>query len=258
MSSLQETQAAFQDHVLCHDKRIVAQLLNGEKASTATLLAIYSDGYRLRLIEALAVHYPALQVILGDKVFHELGLAYVEANPSQHFSIRYYGHRLSAFLAEELPYSELPLLSELAKWEWALSGVFDAADAGLMTLEGMALIQPERWPGLCFALHPSVFRVEIAWNTVAIWKACDKKEDVPTPQLLPVSVSWLLWRHSLVTHFRPLAADEAWALGALACGRTFDHLCEGMCKWVSKEGVSVYVVALLKRWLVEGLITAVV
>ena len=76
-----------------------ARVVSSAKTSASRRLAIYYDAYRLRLLEALDSNYPILHSWMGDDEFEKLGLAYLDAHPSTHFSIRYFGHRLSEFPA---------------------------------------------------------------------------------------------------------------------------------------------------------------
>ena len=91
---------------------------------------IYSDGYCLRLIEALQANYPALAKLLGDEEFATLGAAYVQR---QRFALpidpllRRRACRI--FWRPRADYAKAPLLADLARWEWTMTEVFDAADA---------------------------------------------------------------------------------------------------------------------------------
>ena len=55
--------------------------------------------------------------------------SFIAAHPSVHRSIRWYGSELADFLIDRPPFAEQPILSELARFEWTLAEVFDAADA---------------------------------------------------------------------------------------------------------------------------------
>jgi len=65
----------------------------------STRIAIYANAYHARFVEALAADYSALKTYLGDDEFEQLINAYIEAYPSQYFSMRYVGQHLSDFCA---------------------------------------------------------------------------------------------------------------------------------------------------------------
>jgi hypothetical protein len=67
-------------------------------------------------------------------------------------------------------------------------------------------------------------------------------------------VAWLVWRQDLLTYFRSLNVDEAWALDAMQCGETFAAICQGLTEWVDAQNVAMHAAGLLKQWLMDGLI----
>ncbi|MHB8535227.1 MAG: HvfC/BufC family peptide modification chaperone, partial [Sulfuricaulis sp.] len=128
MNPLHGLQSDFQSYLLHGGDGMLGRVTSTAKADAPTRLTIYYDAYRLRLIEALDSNYPVLHAWIGDEEFEQLGLAYLGAHPSGHFSIRYFGHRLPEFLGTEA-YSDRPYLGEMAMLEWALSEAFDAEDS---------------------------------------------------------------------------------------------------------------------------------
>jgi hypothetical protein len=132
---------------------------------------------------------------------------------------------------------------------------FDAADESKVSMEELAALPPEAWPGLRFKPHPSVQLLDLAWNVPAFWQAVDQEAEPPEPVSAEEPVSWLLWRAELTTHWRSLGADEAWALAAARDGGNFAELCEGLCRWHEESAVALHAASLLKRWLTDGLLT---
>src|SRR5579871_4803975 len=145
MKSLLTLQNQFQEHLLHSQNDIFNQIVNTEKVSTDVRLSIYSHAYRSRLLEALALNYPSMQIYLGSEQFETLGNAYVDRYPSHFRSIRWFGDQLENFLREHAPYNEYPHLYELAKVEWIMTLVFDAANSDVFKLENLASIPPESW-----------------------------------------------------------------------------------------------------------------
>src|SRR5690242_17143101 len=96
--SFAQLQRDLQAHVLRGSNQIESQIDSTESVSSSTRLAIYADAYRLRLIEALESNYPVLAQLLGTDQFATIARYYIEAHPSQHYSIRWFGHRLAEFL----------------------------------------------------------------------------------------------------------------------------------------------------------------
>lgn len=257
MSGLQRLQEDFQDYLLIGNNRIQAQVLGSEQVSTTERLAIYADAYRLRLLEALDTDFPGLHALLGDAEFDAMGRAYIAANPSPYFSLRWYGDRLSEFLRTTEPYSKYPALAEMAQFEWAKSDAFDAAEDSVAGMAEMAGIPPIAWPGLHFRFHPSVQCLDLHWNVPIVWKTVDAGTHAPTPECAEYPITWLLWRQDMQTYFRSLNMPEAWSLNALLNGASFADMCEGLCEWINATEVAIHAAGLLKQWLADGLIAEI-
>ena len=114
MSALANLQDLFQTHIYLRDERMLAQVQGSERVPASVRLAIYSDGYRLRLIEALSTDYPGTHGLLGDEQFDRAMRAYIHAYPSKARNLRWYGENVASFLAHAEPYAQHPLLAEMA------------------------------------------------------------------------------------------------------------------------------------------------
>ncbi len=255
--TLRSLQDCFQAHVLDGATAMLDQIASDAKSNAAVRLAIYAEGYRLRLLEVLNSDYPALHTLAGDALFDQIGRAYLEVNPSKHFSIRYFGQHLSAFLAVTTPYSDMPALAEMASLEWCLGLSFDAADAAVITSETLAALSPAAWPELRLRFYPAVQRHDFHWNIPELWSAIDAQTDPQAPQQYPQPQAWLIWRRDLQNYFRPLDAAEAWALDHMHSGAAFATMCEGLCDFISADQVSPHAAGLLNGWIQAGLVTAV-
>lgn len=255
--ALRDLQDCFQAHVLDGDAAMLAKVSPDARPDAATRLGIYANAYRLRLLEALLSDYPALRTLAGDELFERIGRAYIEAHPSTHFSIRYFGQHLGTFLAATTPYSATPALGEMAALEWSLSLSFDAADATVITVEAIAALPAQSWPGLRLRFHPSVQRLDLQWNMPELWSAIDAQAEPLPPQLYPQARAWLIWRRDLQNYFRPLEIPEAWALDRMRSGTAFAAVCEGLCEFFDAEQVGMHAAGFLKSWVEAGLVTVV-
>ena len=251
---LAQLQQAFQAYVLGGEPAIRDRIVGTARVDVDTRLGIYANAYRLRLLEALGTDYPGLKAMAGDDEFDRLGHAYIDTHPSQLASLRWYGDRLAGFLRTTAPWRDYPVFAEMAAFEWAMSDAFDAEDSVPATVDDMAAIAPDRWPELTFMLHASVRRLDLRWNVPTVWQALVAGDEPPPLATGEHPVAWLVWRHELLTHFRSLAVDEAWALDALQRGETFAAICAGLCEWIDAPYVAAHAAGLLKQWLIDGLI----
>lgn len=256
MSALLGLERDFQRCVLKNDLDMGGQVVSTAQADAAERVRIYAEAYRLRLLEVLQDNYTGLHGLLGDEEFDRLARAYIDAHPSTHPSVRWFSRHLEDFLRHTEPYDAHPYLAEMAAFEWAQGLVFDAADEHIAGLEAMASVPPDAWAGLSFTLHAAVQRLSLRWNMPQVWQTLEAGE-TPELQQTEAAAAWLLWRAELLTHWRSLNEDEAWALDAVKDGKNFSELCEGLCQWHDASTVAMQAASFLKRWLTDGLITAI-
>jgi hypothetical protein len=257
LRDLKQLQIHFQDYLLHQCLTVQNEVISTSKMSALKRLDIYRDGYYLRLVEALQQDYPVLHRILGDEDFDQLGRSYINVYPSPFRSVRWFGNGLSNFMQDADPYSDNPWLIEMAGFEWLLTESFDAQDSHVITLADMANIPFENWPGLRFSLHPSLRRLSLRWNIVPIWNEMKEQESFIEPVQTDAFSSWIIWRKAYEVQFCSLQNEEAYMVDAMASGQTFSAICEGLCEWVDEQEVAVYAATLLKRFIMDELITEV-
>jgi hypothetical protein len=258
------------------ERAIQAHMLSGGPLPQALAVAvappaadrweIYTDGYRSRLAEALAAHYPALHARLGADAFTARVTAFIAATPSQFRSIRDYGSELGPFIAAGASGIEDDLLAELAAFEWRLAGAFDARDAMPTSPADLATVAPTDWPELQFRGVPSLRRLTTRTNAVDAWRAAQPAEQTgvateSSAAAVPRAVQrepveWLIWRRRLATEFRTLEPAEAVALDRLCGGATFGELCETLAA-EHGDGAALQAAAWLKGWLLGGVLLRV-
>lgn len=251
---LRHLQRELQTHLLGEPSAIADAIVDAPPLPIAQRLGIYSNAYRVRLIDALADTYPVLHAVLGDEVFGTLGEEFVAAHPSVHRSIRWYGGELADFLGRCPPYTDQPILAELASVEWTLAEVFDAADAEPKPRAAFSVVDPSDWSELQFEFHPSLRRLHLRWNTAAVWQAMSREEVPPDPLCAEQSVPWLLWRQNLQNYFRSMTADEAVALDSALRGDNFGEICEALSEWLPDEEIPLRAAGLLGTWADSGII----
>jgi hypothetical protein len=226
--------------------------------------AIYQDGYRLRLVEALAGTYPALAQRMGTEAFDGLCARFITAYPSVHRSIRDYGAELGEFLAAGASTPEDAMRAELAAFEWQLAAAFDANDASPATATDIGAVPPEAWGELRFRPVPSLRRIATTTNAVAVWQALLQDSAVSaagesaSPVDMPVATrgapaEWLVVRRALITEFRSLDSAEATALDEIIDGSTFAQVCELLLEQ-EDQPAAVRAASWLKGWLEGGLL----
>ncbi len=256
-ASLRQLQMSLQAHLLGEPSAIAEAIVDAPPLPALERLGIYRNAYQVRLIDALHDTYPVLHAVLGDEDFFALGEAFVAAHPSIHRSIRWYGGELAEFLGTSAPYAEQPIFSELALLEWTLAEVFDSADAEPVQRAALAAVDPAAWSELRFEFHPSLRRLSLLWNTVAVWRAMSRDETPPDPECAEYPVPWLLWRQDLQNYFRSMTADEAAALDAALNGGNFGDVCEALKPHLPEDDIPLRAASLLGLWTDSAMIVAI-
>lgn len=257
MANLARIQWDMQEFLLRGSGSVNAHVVGTERVPADVRLAVYGNAYASRLVEALETNYPALAKLLGEADFNELATEYVAAHDSRFFSIRYYGHALAHFLASTPRYRPVPFLAEVARWEWTLNDVFDAADAECVGIEAVTRKSPGDWGAMRLTFHPSLRTLALHWNVAPVWKALVDERERPRACVSREATTWLLWRHELKELFRPLSLAEEHALVAARAGEAFGEVCAVLCEHMPENEAPAKAAELLKSWVESGLISSV-
>ena len=247
-------QQAFKAHILAQGDEIVPEISGDGKLTAEDRLSIYVYAYKARLTETLGTDYKAIKGLLGDDEFERMASLYIDAWPSQHYSLRWFGQHLAGFLEETLDESQ-GFLAELARLEWAFVMSFDAADQAVVSEAEVAAIPPEDWPGLRLSLSPSVNCGRYSWNVLDLWKLGREQGDAVEPVQLAEPGSILVWRQNLKTRYRSLQPAEAGCLQVAMQGGDFSELCAQLTAFYPQEEVALAAASLLKTWINEGLVS---
>lgn len=143
---------------------LAQQIASGnDRLSPAEQVDVYREQYLLRHLDVLREDFLTLEHALGDALFEALATAYLQAFPPRSFSLRDLGVDLPRFVDEVAPWSEDPLLADLARVEWAFVEAFDAANAPPLELATVAAVPDDAWPSARLVLQPSVQRLALRY-----------------------------------------------------------------------------------------------
>lgn len=241
-------------------RRMQAAVSRGEAPpplrGSARGLEIYRHAWRARMHEALRTNYPVLHRVLGDEGFATLADDYLQARPSTHRSIRWFGDRLEHFLrarADDLPH---PALADMAAFEWALCEAFDGPAADCLRAESLAALAPDAWAGLRLSLQPTCRVLALEWAVAPVWRALAEAADPDTPvgPPAPLSHSVVVWRQALQPRWRSVEPLEAGLLRSIAAGTEFAGLCQLAGEAIGEEQAAVTVLQHVQQWLADGLL----
>jgi hypothetical protein len=215
-----------------------------DRLSPAEQLDVYREQYLLRHLDVLREDFLTLEHALGDARFETLARAYLKALPPRSFSLRDLGVDLPRFVAETAPWSEDPLLADLARVEWAFVEAFDAPDAPPLDLATVAAVPEDAWPSARLVLQPSVQRLALRYPAhearLAVrsgeLSAAEAMKRPPRPPPTPTYV--VLFRGAERLQCLAIDPDAYALLDELARGTALGDACERVATAFGASGAS--------------------
>src|SRR5271169_4470310 len=117
-------------------RNIADQIIKpNDRLTSFERLEIYNRQYWFRVLAALAEDFEGLRLIIGDRNFEKLSIAYVQDCPSQSFTLRNLGSRLEAWLRShpEFVAGVEGIALDMVRLEWAEIEAFDEAAKPALT-----------------------------------------------------------------------------------------------------------------------------
>ena len=264
MTSLQDTIENFHAYIIEHNKKIQKEIAGPNLAFKKMRLAVYSDGYFLRLLEILANDFPAVKKIMGDDLFEELCGAYLAYYPSHSFSVRHIGAQLEKFLKEDAGIAifantniDSLMLVEMARFEWALESATVAKDGDQLTFAEVSIIAPEQWDSLKLSTHPSLVIHDFHYSIPAFWQHLLQTHP-EKPILVPQEkqTHWLIWRFNRQSYFRSVDDLQLKMIHLIQSEKDFSQICEALCEHMDEEKIILFVAKSLRVWIEEGIFSS--
>jgi hypothetical protein len=251
--SLTELQQEFMSLLLTNDRHIEQRVIKQGLLSNVQRVDIYRTGYRIRLKGVIDADHEMLGIYLGDALYEQMVAGYIDAAPSQHPSLRFFGDRLPNYLQNTLPFSDHPILAEIASFERSLLNVFDSADADTLNQQLLQQIPAEKWPLLTFSFHPSLTFYPCHWNAVESWQSLKNKETPSDPSTTEQSRMWAIWRGlGKLTEYKSILTIERKVLNAMQQGKNFAEVCESLVEHIPEEQIAATLYGYITEWLQRG------
>lgn len=188
MSALLKT---FQDAVLSGEHAAILPAIKPHPRLSATQqFAIYSEGYRLRLLAAIRSDYPALIALIGNETFDVAAQQYIEATPSKSYTLDIYPHGFAGFFAK---HSNDMFAAELALLEQAIAEVFTAPDSDVLAPDALAGVSMDVFAGMKLPLRDASKLLQFEYP-VNDWLVAQRAGQNPAKS--DATQTWLLvYRH---------------------------------------------------------------
>jgi hypothetical protein len=216
---------------LCELQQAFAEAIVEGKYHAATA-AMAADGLALRSValyrrlirnnytQVLKITYPVLFRFVGERYFGIVVRGFLKNCPSTSGDLFPYGRHLPAFL-NELQVS--PLLTELARLEWACHEAYQAADSRPLSGEQLRAIASMDPSQVTFHLHAASRLLSFPFPIHRVWLAlqpeapADEVVDLPLPN---EETAVIVTRGDGRIRVTPLATPDGHLLEAMANGKT--------------------------------------
>jgi hypothetical protein len=239
--SLADLQRAFQAHLMSGDDGIVELVEPAMRRG----LPVYAYAYRATLCGALRDTFEKTLLWLGEDEFHAAADAYLDAIPSQSWTLSDYGDRFAAHLTDTSPHD--PEVGEIAWLDWALRSAFAAGS--LPPLDPAALAAVD-WEVATLTLAPHLDFRAVHTNVIDVWNGLPDAA-VATVRL-KASIGLIVWRNDLSPEFRSADPFEVIALAMLCEGQSFATMCAALAEDGGDAGL---IGGWLSGWLRDGLVS---
>jgi len=233
-------------------RRIAEQIIKpNDRLSSFERLEIYNRQYWFRVLAALAEDFEGLRLIIGDRQFENLSIAYLQDCPSQSFTLRNLGSRLESWLRShpEFIAGVEDIALDMVRLEWAEIEAFDEASKPSLTEADLAALGPDPQ----FELQPYIWLLELRFSVDEMLLAIRheqrendivsnavasnsqrrraRKRSLPKPEKIFLAVH----RADNSVYFKRLDAEAFSILSALRDGKRLSEAVECV-DWKSRSG----------------------
>ncbi len=215
------SEASLRGEGLAIEPRLTNAVAPGGSLTSDAAIDVYRTGHIARLTEALGETFEAVWWVAGDEYYFQLAKEFLFKQGSQSYNLSDFGEFFPDYLEERQPFSDLPFLADLARFEWLFKEIFHSPPHTALTPEDFQNHQLSGNLRLSFA--PSVRLFHSPYSVYEIWKmrGTDQsslpEEDWNHPQ-------WLLcYKHQQQVYVKHLTEPDYLLLQALLNGANIEE-----------------------------------
>jgi hypothetical protein len=236
------------------EQSLAAWVASDQRMSALERLDVYANMYFFRIRDVLKEEFEKVVACVGEELFHDLIVEYLQEYPTEHWSLRDAGRRFTGFLNERTISDEQPWLVDLAALERAYLEVFDGPDAETLTVETLQQLAPESFATLELRLLPSLLQLDAEYAVDELWQWLEEG-GAPMPAAVGAR-KLIVWRQGIEVFHRVLDDDEAALWPLLAQDVSFGVICDRLVEGHDPEVAAQLGFQLLLRWTSENLLQA--
>lgn len=254
--ALRQIQEAMMDFLESSDSDFVA-LEQAVSKNSVQRLNVYRNGYRIRQSNLLKQAYPALQHLLGAKLFSGLTQDYLKATPVRESSGVSFIENLPIYMCQQL--GEKEAVVELAEFEQVIHRVSLQPEEGVLSrADWVGVLSRGEENNTAFCLQSCAQVIVLRFNTLESWTALLDKKKVPDP--ITQSGSVLVWRDEesrVLT--QSLSSVDALFLESLVAGCSLEAACDSVSRYyLTEQAAAEQISQQLMAWIDQGLFARVV
>ncbi|QDT49752.1 hypothetical protein Pan258_38070 [Symmachiella dynata] len=219
--------AAAQDQIAITAAEIEQVVNRSEKLDAVHRMEVYSGAYFARLLECMRGEFPVTQATVGEELFDQFVVGYLNTYPSRSYSLGHLGENFANYLAETSPRDEgqitqwAEFVIDLARLEWAFNEVFDGPGAEAdpkLSPEQLRNVPADQWPDAKLAVVPSLRLMEFSHPVSQFFTA--KRRDATTPIPDPQASFLAISRREYIVRRFDLNRAQFELLQCLVAGET--------------------------------------
>ncbi len=246
------------------DPQAIEQVVSPSRAVSAVdRLEIYARAYYARLIDCLRAEFPMMVEALGEPLFDDFAVAYLQQHPSRSYTLDHLGREFANYLAETRRDGDawLDFLPDLARFEWNIAEVFDGPGCegqALLTGDQLRSLSAESWPAARLVAVPCLRVLQFDFPVDAYYRQLRGQQEAPPPEREETFVA-VTRRDYVVRHFRVTAAEHA-LLSAVIAGESVGQALMRAAEHVPESEIEAFAGTLqssFRRWAADGLFAAV-
>jgi hypothetical protein len=182
MLSLTQTQAAFARAL--HDPAEPPPHAIAQPAAMPPVrrFNVYRNTVYAGLTGVIAARYPAVQRLMGEKLFQAAARLFVVDHPPASPVLLDYGEGFATFLGDLELIDDMPHLVDVARLEWLMHAARHAADTTPLDAQALAAVDSERTADLMFTFASSFFLLESEHAVFSLWRSSFAEEPMRFPE----------------------------------------------------------------------------
>jgi hypothetical protein len=235
-------------------ERLGVVVLPSATLSPAERVGIYHGMYLLRMEEALAADYPLVRRFLGDG-FDRLVTEYVDRHPSRSYTLNRLGDHLPRFFAERLDQPDAAFLHDLARFELAMTEVFDEQESPTLSTADLEAVPPESWEAARLRPIAALRLLELEHAVLPHLNAYHRDLPAPAPRRRSSRVAVYRRRYSVLR--LELDRPRLALLGALTDGVPLGEALSTAVSASPSPRRQAKVFSWFRTWIREGLFSAI-